>query len=247
MSVQEFDELVADVRTHGLLHPIIIFEGKILDGWHRYRACLQTETPIRCRPFDGADPAEFVISCNARRRQMSAGQKGMAIIRARAWAPTGRPKKGSEAATIEDMAKAAGVSKRTVQAAKMAERQGIGDDVLAGRVSVFQRRPRKPKPNRHDMPAPVSTDAQADEIETLRRALAEKDVKIRELSDELIAYSDAREEVHTKAAKRLNLQVENDALRVRVAALEERVRGYCMRLGLDVDVEERLHGRQVHA
>jgi ParB-like chromosome segregation protein Spo0J len=77
MSDADFDELVTDIKTNGLQQPIVCYQGKILDGIHRSKAC----HIAGCKPtfveFKGTDKeAEaFVISANSRRRHLSPEQR----------------------------------------------------------------------------------------------------------------------------------------------------------------------------
>jgi ParB-like chromosome segregation protein Spo0J len=70
LSPSELRELAKDIAAHGLHQPIILHEGKILDGWHRYQACLTENVQPRIRDFTGDDPAAFVMSMNAHRRHL---------------------------------------------------------------------------------------------------------------------------------------------------------------------------------
>jgi ParB-like chromosome segregation protein Spo0J len=77
----EFDELVADIKERGLALPIELYEGKILDGRNRYRACLQLGIEPLVVTYAGADPAARVTSLNLRRRHLTASQRAMAAAK----------------------------------------------------------------------------------------------------------------------------------------------------------------------
>ena len=61
-----FEELVRDLQDHGLREPITLYEGMILDGRNRYRACRQLgiELQTRALPAD-LDPWAYVSSPTA--------------------------------------------------------------------------------------------------------------------------------------------------------------------------------------
>lgn len=79
----EFDDLVADIRVHGLQQPIVLHEGRILDGVNRYRACLFAGVEPRFVTWEGqcGSLAAFVASQNLYRRHLTTGQRAIFAAR----------------------------------------------------------------------------------------------------------------------------------------------------------------------
>lgn len=88
---QAFEDLVADVKANGLLDPIVILDGQILDGRNRYRAgiaagIIDADAPahdgIGMQPWAVAylpqyegDPLDWVLSKNLHRRHLDESQR----------------------------------------------------------------------------------------------------------------------------------------------------------------------------
>lgn len=80
VSDAELRELADDIRENGQRHPIVTWNGKLVDGRNRWRACELAEVePIgEERDFaDDADVVRYVISSNLRRRHLSPSQAAM--------------------------------------------------------------------------------------------------------------------------------------------------------------------------
>jgi phage N-6-adenine-methyltransferase len=103
----DFAELVADIAAHGQREPIVMYDGMILDGRNRWRACQQLGLAPVYREWDGVgDPEAFVISLNLHRRHLTREQRAelMRTLRARGM-------------TLQKIADAVGVSHETVRRA----------------------------------------------------------------------------------------------------------------------------------
>jgi ParB-like chromosome segregation protein Spo0J len=82
---EDFDQLAEDIGARGIISPIILFEGKILDGRNRYLAAKEAGHKFTDRDFKqlspGLDAEAFVISANLHRRQLSSKQKRQFIAK----------------------------------------------------------------------------------------------------------------------------------------------------------------------
>ena len=90
---EEFRALTDDIDANGVREKIVIYDGMILDGWHRYSACM--ELSVKKPPmieYEGDDPVGFVLSKNLHRRHLDASQRAFAIAQLSEWQEkSGRP------------------------------------------------------------------------------------------------------------------------------------------------------------
>lgn len=87
MLPEEFVALKEDIKINGLLEPVWMYEGLILDGRSRCRACIESGVDIQVKEYLGNDPLGFVISLNLKRRYLNESQRRMAAAKLANLAP----------------------------------------------------------------------------------------------------------------------------------------------------------------
>jgi hypothetical protein len=102
MEPQPFEQFQADIKARGLEETVIwLYEGKIIDGRNRHKACEALGVSYETQEYKGNDPIGFVLSRNLHRRQLNESQRAMIgarIATLHQGAPVGNTHK-SEAAT----------------------------------------------------------------------------------------------------------------------------------------------------
>lgn len=167
MDLRDASALADDIAANGQRQPIVLFEGMILDGWHRHAACLASGITPRMQDLpEGEDPVAFVLSSNLNRRHLTASQRAAAVVACREWRQIGRVavnRVPGTQLTEPEMATEAGVSVKTIKDAKKAHRNGLGEAVRDGKVSAKAaagRQTQKTEPE----PAPEPNDDRMDAI-----------------------------------------------------------------------------------
>lgn len=182
-----FNELVEDVRRNGVLEPIVMFEGMILDGRNRYMAAREAGIEYPLTDYTGDDPLGFVIAMNLKRRHLTESQRGMVHARL-AKLPKGRPDENTAIAAItqEQASRLLNVSVDTGQRARQVIERGTPELIAAVEsgdvaVSLAAQIAREPLPVQQEIVArgPAEIKAaykaiRATELETSRTARIEK-------------------------------------------------------------------------
>lgn len=206
MSDEDFNSLVQDIRENGQIDPIIMLDGCVLDGWHRFQACAELNINPKTKEFSGDDPASFVLSKNLHRRHMEPSQRAVAVTKCREWQPQGRPsnKRGNVTpfSSVAEMAKEANVSEKTIKDARVAIKSGQADDVLAGKISVSKAADiARGKPQQKETKAPArepeckqSDEDESPDLAAEYMALSEENEKLQRLNESLL-QDDTKKEI----------------------------------------------------
>ena len=143
MRDEEFDALKASIKQDGfdLAEPITLWQGKVIDGRHRLKACRELGVePAVYALADDADPEAYVLRKNGgARRHLRAGQRAMIAARLSAGSKRGGDRKSANHSakmpndlTQGQAAEVMGVSVRLVAqaAAVLKVFEGAADDVI---------------------------------------------------------------------------------------------------------------------
>ena len=144
MSAEDFEALTDSIKNIGVQNTITLYEGMVIDGWHRYRAASDLGMECPSVELGDIDPRDFVLAQNKARRNLTASQRADAVTAVYQWvAPNvGRPR-GEVTSPLEktnaELAAIAGTTTRTIQQAKAVHAgavPAVQEAVKTGAVSV---------------------------------------------------------------------------------------------------------------
>lgn len=229
MSAEEYASLIESIQMHGQRDPIVLLDGEILDGWHRYRACVEAGMEPVFTAFEGDDPKDFV-SDKHNRRSLNLTQRMTAIALMNEWAPSHRPRKVEVTSTLTNaaLAKQAGGSTKTAQQVKAAISKGTKEVVKgmqdgtlsAERASKIAQLPAKEQAKALKAPKPEAEDIHYVGPSEEEIAVAQESAAADQAAFEVLLAADDKLAAAVEEIKKLKLQL---------AAVESQRDGYMNR------------------
>lgn len=142
MQADEYQALHDSIMEIGVQNPITVFEGMVIDGWHRYTAANELGLDCPVVELGDVDPRDFVLAQNKARRHITVAQLAMAANAVYQWRAAGRPSTNSAGPAElkqSDIAEKTGVSVRSLrQANKVAKDAApeVAEAVKSGAVGL---------------------------------------------------------------------------------------------------------------
>ncbi len=148
MSPEAYAALKVDIQKRGVKVPVWLYQGKILDGRNRWRACQELGIPCPTIECDGPDPLSDIASLNVVRRHLDESQRAMVAATIanmkhggdrKSKAEAQDPNLGVDRLSVPEAAKRLNVSHGSVEAAKKVRKEGgpaLVAAVVSGKMSV---------------------------------------------------------------------------------------------------------------
>ena len=140
MQADEYQALCDSIGNIGVQNPVTLFEGMVIDGWHRYTAAKSQFLDCPIIHLGDVDPRDFVIAQNNSRRNLTASQRAIAVTTVYEWHSVGKPSNWTPVAnkpkSAQELADIAGVSIGTIKHTKTAQKAGFTEAVKAGAITV---------------------------------------------------------------------------------------------------------------
>ena len=146
MPAEDFQSLRTSVQQDGFIENVVrIYEGQILDGWHRYRAGreLNLLRKLKFQEWDAdenqdGDPKTFVLARNIERRHLTPGQRAQIAVAFNERFGHGgdRNSPNGDLKNRTELAEQAGVGTSTIDRAIAIEKAGRSTEVIAGKKTA---------------------------------------------------------------------------------------------------------------
>jgi N6-adenosine-specific RNA methylase IME4 len=199
MSSERLAELAEDIRRNGQRVPVVVCDGKILDGRNRAKACAISGLEPSTVEFTGGNPFEYVWSLNGNRRDLDPGQRAAIRLRADKASDEWERAKGRRKVEANQRRSEAATEQHRVSNPRTGEK--------SGRTSEDVQPERRPNPNATELASRAgvseATAARVQSIASHRPDLLDA------VADGTIRLSEA------------SRQVKRETLSSRVAALPE--------------------------
>ena len=183
MGKDEFEELVESIDGSASCPVVTMFEGKVLDGWHRLQAAQIVGKDVEFVEFTGGDTVAALAwshQQNIVRRHLGETQRAIVAIQYHKDIAKIKEENGNPMVVVEpsnrELAKSIGTSPKTADRARKIVEAGDGEAVLKGTKGVREAA-QETQPSRQEHELTLENNRLAEENQQLKEASERHDLE----------------------------------------------------------------------